>query len=150
METQSEPVQTPHAPSPVVVMLSEYLEKAKKGELQSIILGFVRVDGGAAVQSTPMSPVMMNHLSTLLGRRVAREYDRALAQANSAARPGTGAGAVPENPRQSPAAQLPRKVRRAVQQRQKALQDLAAKKEKKARKAAPPPPVIRRVPDATN
>lgn len=146
MTSQTEDVQTPAPPpSPVVVMLTEYLDKAKKGELQSIILGFVRLDGGAAVQSTPMSPVMMNHLSTLLSRRVAREYDRALAQANSA-RTGTGAGAVPETSRQS--AQLPRKVRRAVQQRQKNLQQLAAKK---ARKEKPvPPPVIRRVPDTTN
>jgi hypothetical protein len=126
-------------------MLEEYLAKAKKGELQSIIIGFVRVDGGAAVQSTPMSPVMMNHLSTLLERRVAREYDRALAQANSA-RGGTGAGAVPEMPRQSPAAQLPRKVRRAVQQRQKNLQQLAEKKAKQQKK---PEPVIRRPPEVT-
>jgi hypothetical protein len=130
-------------------MLTEYLEKAKKGELQSLILGFVRVDGGAAVQSTPMSPVMMNHLSTLLERRVAREYDRALAQANNA-RVGTGAGAVPETSRQSPAAKLPRKVRRAVQQRQKALQELAAKKEKKRAKQAQQPPVIRRPPEPAN
>ena len=150
MTSQPEVVQAAPSPaSPVVVMLSEYLEKAKNGELQSLILGFVRVDGGAAVQSTTMSPVMINHLSTLLERRVAREYDRALAQANNA-RIGTGAGAVPETSRQSPAAVLPRKVRRAVQQRQKNLQALALKKAKKEKQAAPPPPVIRRVPDATN
>ena len=112
-------------PHPVEVTLTEFLGRARFGEFTAIVIGFIKADGGAAVQSTPMSPVMMNHLSKLLERRVSREYDRALAQ--NVARSGTGAGAVPEAPRTSPAVTLPRKVRRSVKRKQNKLQALAEK-----------------------
>lgn len=98
-------------------LLVEMISMLERGDLQSLVVGFVKTDGGAAIQSTPMSPVMMNHLSTLLERRVAREYDRALAQANSA-RAGTGAGAVPETSRKVPPVKLPRNVRREISKAQ--------------------------------
>lgn len=118
-------------------LLEKYLDMARKGELQSVVVGFIKVDGAAAIQSTPMSAVSMNHLCRLLDRRVSRDYDRALSQA-AAQGTGTGAGPVPEQPRQT--GQLPRKVRRDVQQRIRNLEKLAAKK---AKKSALQTPVIR-------
>lgn len=115
-------------------LLREMGAMLERGELQSLVVGFVKTDGGAAIQSTPMSPVMMNHLSTLLERRVAREYDRALAQANSA-RAGTGAGAVPESSRKVPPVKLPRNVRRQVSKAQKRLHDQNRRKIEKAEAA---------------
>jgi len=121
---------------------------ADKGELQGLVVGFIKMDGGAAIQSTPISPVLMNHLSRLLDRRVAREYDRALAQANGA-RTSTGAGAVPESSRQSPAAMLPRKVRRQVEKAQKKDHD---RNRRRLAKIAPPAaePIIRKPPTTAN
>lgn len=138
METTDKNPETPQ--SPVAVLLAGLQEMVRKNELQALVIGFVKSDGGAAIQSTPMSAVMLNHLCRLIDRRVSREYDRALAQANGA-RPTTGAGAVPEVARQ--VAQLPRKVRREVQQRVRNLQKLAAKKGKTASE-----PIIRRTPSA--
>lgn len=129
----TEPGQTPPAEQPVVTFLKRYLEMAQKGEIQSVVLGYVRTDGGAAVQSTPMSTIMMNHLSTLLELRVAREYARAMAQASAPAAT-TGARGVPEKGRTE--AQLPRKARRAVEQRRRNLQKLAMKEAKKKQAAA--------------
>ncbi|HSV90887.1 MAG TPA: hypothetical protein VLH80_07290 [Nitrospiraceae bacterium] len=125
----------------VSILLDRFQELAKKGELQALVIGFVKTDGGAAVQSTPMNAIMMNHLCRLIDRRVSREYDRALAQA-SGARATTGAGAVPENPRQSPAVQLPRNVRRQVEKAQRKLQKRAAAKQPSFERE----PIIRRQP----
>ena len=133
METHEKSPQAP-GKSAVSELLEKYLEMAVKGELQAVVVGFIKTDGGAAIQSTPMSAITMNHLSRLLDRRVAREYDRALAQA-AGQRTGTGAGAVPEQPRQ--AAQLPRKVRRQVQEKLRNLEKLAAKRAKKTAAQAP-------------
>lgn len=128
-------------PSPgkqsVSELLAKFQEMATKGELQAVVVGYVKNDGGAAVQSTPMSAITMNHLSMLLQRRVAREYDRALQQAG-APRPGTGAGPVPEQPRQ--AANLPRKVRREAKLR---LENLAKLQRKQAKKKAAVENVVR-------
>lgn len=115
-------------------LLVEMISMFERGDLQSLVVGFVKTNGGAAIQSTPMSPVMMNHLSTLLERRVAREYDRALAQANSA-RAGTGAGPVPETSRKTAPAKLPRKVRRQVEKAQRRVLERSKKKAAKAEAA---------------
>jgi len=129
----------------VVEFLRRYLDMAEKGEIQSVVLGYIKTDGGANLQSTPISPIMMNHLHKLLERRVDREYDRAIAQAADSGRQTTGAQAVPEKPHQQA---VPRKVRREVQQRVKNLQKLAAKK---ARKKQAAEEVIRTpAPAATN
>lgn len=140
-----EPNKAPEASASPSARVGKLLEEMTalhaKGQLQALQVGYVRADGGAVVQSTPMSPVMLNHLSKLLERRVSREYDRALAQASAPAA-GTGAGAVPETPRNSVAAKLPRKVRRQVEKAQR----------KAAKKAVPSTPtaepVIRRPPTA--
>jgi hypothetical protein len=121
---QAAPAKT-ESQSVVVAFLERYLEMARKGELQAVVLGFVKVDGGAAVQSTPMSAILMNHLCRLHERRVTREYDRAIAAA-APARQTTGAGAVPDKARQE--AQLPRKARRQLEERARNLQKLAKKK----------------------
>lgn len=139
MATPDEPVRTPDPKKPVVEFLRRYLEMAEKGELQSVVLGFVKTDGGAAVQSTPISAVMMNHLSMLLQIRVQRAYREAMAQATAPA-PSTGARGVPEKARTE--AILPRKVRREVQRN---LQRLTKKKAKKKQAAAQ---VLKRVPGA--
>lgn len=149
MEAPTEnPVDAPATPATgpraaIEKVLYEIDAMHQAGTLQALVVGFVKTDGGAAIQSTPMSPVLMNHLSTLLERRVAREYDRALAQANSAARPGTGAGAVPESSRQSPAAKLPRKIRRQVAHQQSKMH---AKNQKKIDKQAAAQALVRRTP----
>lgn len=125
METPANPpAQTPSQRS--AEFMRKYLEMAEKGEITSVVVGYIRPNGGAAVQSTPMSAIMLNHLSKLLERRVSREYDRALAQNAEAARSSTGAGAVPEKGRQEAA--LPRNVRRALENRQKKLTKRAMKK----------------------
>jgi hypothetical protein len=128
---------------PVVEFLKRYLEMAEKGEITSVVLGYISSKGGAALQSTPMSPIMLNHLSKLLDRRVNREYDQAMAQA-SEPRATTGAGAVPAKSRQE--AHLPRNVRRAFENRQKKLVKQATKKAARKKVAEsvlanPPPPV---------
>lgn len=136
METSSETAAPAAANGPearIDKLLAEMHAMHAAGELQALVIGFVKKGGAAAVQSTPMSGVMMNHLSKLWERRVAREYDRALAQANGS-RATTGAGAVPESARQPPGAALPRKVRRQVaaaqrkqhEQNQRKLDKLAA------------------------
>lgn len=146
METSSEKPAPAAANGPkarIDKLLAEMLAMHAAGELQALVIGFVKKDGAAAVQSTPMSGVMMNHLSKLWERRVAREYDRALAQANGS-RATTGAGAVPESARQSHVAALPRKVRRQVlaaqkkerEQSQRKLDKLAAA-DRLIRKPAP-------------
>lgn len=129
METENAPAPAPAPrPNPIETMLSEFLGRARSGELTSLVICYANTAGGAAVQSSPMSPIMMNHLSKLLERRVTREYDQALTKANTP-RPGTGAGAVPEQARV--AAQLPRKVRRAVKRSQDKLLQHAEKTAKK-------------------
>lgn len=75
----------------VVHMLMNALERAKAGKLQAVIVGYITTEGAAAVESTPMSPVMLNHVSYLLQRRVSNAYDRAAA----AQVPNSGVGAVP-------------------------------------------------------
>lgn len=142
METSS-PTPPPSPQRPVVEFLRRYLDMAEKGEVQSVVLGYIKSDGGAAMQSTPMSAIMMNHLSTLLERRVNREYDRAIAQAAGPGRQSTGVGAVPEKPRVE--AVLPRNVRRQIEKRnakqQKATSKVARKKqaaENLVRAAIPP------------
>lgn len=142
MATPSGQVEQPTPKRPAVEFLRRYLEMAEKGEIQSVVLGYIKADGGAAVQSTPMSAVMMNHVSKLLDRRVDREYDRAIAQA-SGQPTGTGARTVPDKARAE--AQLPRNVRRVVQRNQQKLQEKATKTAKKKQAAentlrAPPPP----------
>lgn len=139
METPETVSESSSTKSPVVSLLEQLQEMNAKGELQSFIVGFVKTDGGAAVQSTPMNAITLNHLCRLIERRVTRQYDQVMAQ-TSAPRPSTGAGGVPEVARA--AALLPRKVRRAVQERQKNLEKLAKKKQAKA----PLAPIIRRTP----
>lgn len=126
METAEQ--STPPAPkvSPTVEFLEKYLAMAKAGELQSVMVGYVQMTGGAAVQTTPMSPVMLNHLSTLLERRVAREYDRALAKSSEARSP-TGAMRA-NSPKQT--LPLPRKMRRQIELAQKKEMERLAKKAK--------------------
>lgn len=118
METAEQ--NTPPAPkdSPTVEFLEKYLAMARTGDIQSVMVGYVQKDGGAAIQTTPMSPVMLNHLSTLLERRVAREYDRALAKMSETRSP---TGAMRANS-PKPAPLLPRNVRRQI--------DLAKKRER--------------------
>lgn len=109
----------------VIQMLMDRLADAKAGNVQSLVIGYTTPDGGASVEATPMSAVMLNHLSTLLQRRVMRSYDRA-----EQVRPtGPGVGAVPvtgTTDKMVPAASgLPRNTRRRL-----------AKQIKKAGKAA--------------
>lgn len=135
MEPAEQTPSTAPKVSPTVEFLEKYLAMAKAGELQSVMVGYVQMNGGAAVQTTPMSPVMLNHLSTLLDRRVAREYDRALAKSSDARSP---TGAMRSNSPKQPEPQLPRKVRRQI--------ELAQKKERErlARKAKANGAIIRR------
>lgn len=113
---------------PAVEFLRRFLDMAEKGEITGVVLGYIKADGGAAVQSTPMSAVMMNHLSKLLDRRVDREYDRAIAQA-SAPPASTGARTVPDKSRVE--AHLPRNVRRLHEKNLQKLQKKAVKGAKK-------------------
>lgn len=130
----------PAAPkvSPTVEFLEKYLAMAKAGDLQSVMVGYVQTNGGAAVQTTPMSPVMLNHLSTLLERRVAREYDRALAKSSEARSP-TGAMRT-NSPKEAPP--LPRKMRRQIEIAQKKEMERLARKAKQngaiIRRTTPP------------
>lgn len=138
MATSAQQTKPPQHERKVVEFLKRYLEMAEKGEIQSVVLGYVKTDGGAAVQSTPISTIMMNHLSTLLEIRVAREYRLAMEQAAGPAA-STGARGVPEKPRVE--AQLPRAVRRAMQKSQQKLAVKAAKKKlapEPVREATPP------------
>lgn len=110
---------------PVLKMLREFVAQAERGELGSIAVAFVRKDGGASVQSTPMPAATMNHLWRLFDRKVSRLYDRA---ATAAEQPRSPTGPVPaQNPVM---AQLPRKVRRQVEAKQRKMQKKAAKKSK--------------------
>jgi hypothetical protein len=115
----------------VIQMLQDRLEEAKLGKIESILIGFTTTEGGATVQSTPMGPLMMNHLSMILQRRVWRAYDRAEQIRQASASPGTGR--VPVTGKEAkivPAAAapgVPRNKRRAI-----------ARQIKKAAKATPP------------
>lgn len=125
METPDQSAPVPKI-SPTVEFLEKYLAMAKAGDLQSVMVGYVQMNGGAAVQTTPMSPVMLNHLSTLLERRVAREYDRALAKSSEARSP---TGAMRSNsPKAAPP--LPRKVRRQIEIAQKKEMERLGRKAK--------------------
>lgn len=135
METADKPVEGPKA-SPTVEFLEKYLARAKAGELQAVMIGLVQADGGASVQTTVMSPVMLNHLSTLLERRVAREYDRALAKSSEPHSPTQG---VRSNSPKAPA--LPRKMVRQIERAQKKESERLARKAKQSNGA-----VIRRTP----
>lgn len=137
METDPQAQSAAPKASPAVPFLEKYLELARKGEIQAVMLGYVQLNGGAAVQSTPMSPIMLNHLSTLLERRVAREYDRALAKSSDAVSP---TGPMRAN---SPKSELPRKVRRQVEIAQRKE---AARLAKKAKQQANGAALIRRPP----
>lgn len=132
-----EPTVSDPQQDPVRAMLDQFVVKAMEGKFASLAIAYVQKDGAAAVQSTPMAAVTMNHLLMLFHRKVARVYDRALA-ASEQARSPTGA-IRPQSP-QSPAAQLPRKVRRQVEAQQKKLQKKAAKKAK-GKLNGPPLPV---------
>lgn len=140
METPAEPVSDPPTATPQSFcqpILESFLKMAAAGELQSILIAYVRVDGGAAVQSTPMNAVTVNHLCRLIDRRVNQQYDRVTAPAGSNRSPTAG---VPVNSprakeRAEVAARLPRKVRRqlAVTERK-----AAAKKRPGLRPIDPP------------
>lgn len=134
METADKAAEAPKV-SPTVEFLEKYLARAKAGEVQAVMIGLVQVDGGASVQTTVMSPVMLNHLSTLLERRVAREYDRALAKSSEARSPTAG---VRSN---TPKPALPRKMVRQIERAQKKESDRLARKAKQANGA-----ILRRTP----
>lgn len=92
---------TADAPAPklsaqaqVIKMLTDRLEEAKQGKIAAVVIGYTTPQGGTAVQSSPIDPVMLNHISTMLTRRVARAYDRVEQSPNK----GTGAGPVPTTP----------------------------------------------------
>lgn len=100
----------------MVKMLADRLEQAKAGKLQSVMIGFVTTEGAAGVESSPMSPIMLNHLSFLLQRRVSGAYDRAARSEGPGAPPvgkvpSTAAGAkvIPKVDNN-----LPRKTRRQI------------------------------------
>lgn len=118
METTTPATDTPATgKAALALMLEGFLEMVEADKIQSLVIGYVGVDGGAAIQSTPMSPVMLNHVSKLLERRVNRQYDQALARANA---PRAPSGGVPEVPRQDPT-KLPRNVRRQVEKAQRKM-----------------------------
>lgn len=126
MATPTENVSSP--PDPVMKMLRDFTERAERGELAAIAVGFVTKDGNASVQSTPMAAATMNHVWRLLDRKVSRLYDRAL---SAAEQPRSPTGAVPaQNP---VAAQLPRVVRRKVEAIQRKMR-------KKKKLSGPPLP----------
>lgn len=116
----------------VIQMLMDRLEDAKAGKIEAVIVGYTTPEGGAAVQSTPMGPVMMNHLSMILQRRVMRAYDRSEQIRQASASPGTGrVPATGKDAKIVPAGTapgVPRKARR-----------LMAKQINKAGKAKPAP-----------
>jgi hypothetical protein len=113
--------------SAITAMLREFGKQAERGELTALLIGFVRKDGAAAVQSSPMTAITLNHLSMLLQRRVARSYDRALAASEA---PRSPTGAMRTHSPKTPEVQLPRKVRRAVKAKQRKLQKKAVKQAK--------------------
>lgn len=120
-------------PEPVGDLLRQFLQRAERGELTAVVIGFVTKEGAASVQSSPMTAITMNHIQRLLDRKVDRLYDRALAVADMPRSP-TGIG-VRTQAAQSPAVQLPRKVRRQVQAAQKRV----LKKSLKRKGLAGPP-----------
>jgi len=71
-EKQSEGLQTPTQPDHVTRLLAQVTADA--GELQSLMIGFVRKDGNAAVRWTPMAPAMLSHLSRIFDLKIDREY----------------------------------------------------------------------------
>jgi hypothetical protein len=127
METAEQPLPPAPKVSPTIEFLEKYLAMAKAGDIQSVMVGYVQKDGGAAVQTTPMSPVMLNHLSTLLERRVAREYDRALAKTSEARSP---TGAMRANSPKTDSLPLPRKMRRQIELARKKEMERLAKRAK--------------------
>lgn len=122
---------------PVSKILREFTEQAERGELAAIAIGFIRKDGGASVQSTPMAAATMNHLWRLFDRKVSRLYDMAV---SAAERPRSPTGAVRAQSPTAPAVQLPRKVRRQVEAKQRKMQKKAAKKSKLNGPPLPPEP----------
>lgn len=127
------PVPAVQQPAATVALLTRYLKMAEKGELQSVLVAYVKSDGTAAVQSSPMPAMTMNHLCRLIDRRVSRDYDRVMLAAN---KPKSPTGPVPVNSQSPAMAALPRKTRRAVEARQRNLQKLSDKKAKANARAA--------------
>jgi hypothetical protein len=125
----------PATPDPVRKMLREFMEKATRDELAGIAIAFIQKDGAAAVQSTGMTAVNMNHLLMLFNRKVSRMYDRALAAAEQ---PRSPTGAVTAQSPTSPAAQLPRKIRRQVAAAQKKVLKKSLKRKGLAGPPLPP------------
>lgn len=114
----------------VLAHLDPILKMALAGELQGVMVGYMRVDGAATVSSSPMSPIMLNHMLKLFERRVNREYDRAVQ--------GEQQAHSPTNPMRSNSPkpvleQLPRKERRQVQAAQRRMVKKSLKEALKAK-----------------
>lgn len=83
-EQQSQAAQTSAPADQITRLLTQVAADA--GELQGLVIGYVRKDGGAAVRWTPMNTAMLSHLHRIFGLKVDREY-----MASMTAGPGTRA-----------------------------------------------------------
>ncbi len=88
--------------NPVVALLEGALERAKAGDITNCALAYLTREGGSAVVSTPISPVMLGHLGRLFDQRVDEAYAAARQRQNEGLSPTS---AVRSNP--SPAAAEP-------------------------------------------
>jgi hypothetical protein len=88
--------------NPVVALLEGALERARAGDITNCALAYLTREGGSAVVSTPISPVMLGHLGRLFDQRVDEAYAAARQRQNEGLSP---TGAVRSNP--SPAATEP-------------------------------------------
>lgn len=126
---QAEAADIPASPpiDPVVVMLEEYLAKAKAGELRDVLIGFIYKTGKAGMRMTPMAAQEANHLSRILDVRVQREYAAMLFQPQGGPRApvSQGGGSASRNLSPKEAAVVRQAMQRKV---------VAAVKKKKANK----------------
>lgn len=60
--------------NPVVALLEGALERAKAGDITNCALAYLTREGGSAVVSTPISPVMLGHLGRLFDQRIDEAY----------------------------------------------------------------------------
>lgn len=118
--TDTPPKLSPQAQ--VIKLLEDKLAEVKEGKITGVVLGWTTTDGGAAVMSTGIHAIMLNHLSLLLQRRVDQVYDRIERAAQQERHPGPGPVSTAGQPKTL--ASLPRSVRRQVK---KAQQKAAAK-----------------------